>query len=256
MRLNTVPRIGAVCLAALIVSGCARSLPLISHAHIGHALTAWRDTPGEAGLFVVAEQEAEIALAQASLAVQAKGKPITTKRHIANVAHALSPDAHPQGTGLGYGAIRALRSAADHITFSAESGDASANIVTGAAHFVEAADAVVKRFQVALEIAQVARLANASELPGLAAELEQLTRTSIHGEDLNNDGIVGSKIEEFGLEQLRTALSDMIGNEKPAYHPLGRQYLFGLVRLPNGGWAYRFDSSGDPPTSGYGQYER
>ena len=35
--------------------GCATKAPTIAHTHIGHAITGFQGTPGDKGLFVVAE---------------------------------------------------------------------------------------------------------------------------------------------------------------------------------------------------------
>ncbi|MGI9333772.1 MAG: hypothetical protein ACR2RL_11540 [Gammaproteobacteria bacterium] len=228
----------------------------MSHAHVGHALTAWRDTPGEQGLFVVAEREAAIALEQASAAVRVASNPARSRQHLANFVHALDPTLRDTGAGLEYGAIRALEGAADHLVFAGEMSDASTNIIAGSAQFAEGAGEIAKRLRVAVEAAQLADAVGANKLRDLAVEVEQLAIASVHGEDLDQDGIVGSSAAEYGLAQLRDLLQATIDNENPPYHPLGRFYLFGLVKLPNGQWAYRFHRSNtgasfDSPGGGY-----
>ena len=49
-------------LAAMCISlagGCAHKPPTIAHTHIGHAITGFEGTPGDKGLFVVAEERAK-----------------------------------------------------------------------------------------------------------------------------------------------------------------------------------------------------
>jgi len=90
--------------------GCASQQPLISHAHVGHGLTTWQDTPGNKGLFTVAREEIDIARHEADAALGAASA-AEKATHINNAVHALNPDVQSKGTGLGYGAIRALGSA-------------------------------------------------------------------------------------------------------------------------------------------------
>ncbi len=230
--MQTPLRIAVILISVAFFTGCARSLPLISHAHIGHSLTAWRDTPNEQGLFVVAEKETNVALAQAKLAHQMSDNPVLSRQHVDNVVNALNPDINAQGPRLGYGAIRALQGSVDHIQFAATTEDASDNIVQHAAVFSESGTSLLSRLQVALEVAQLAREASDSELPGLNEELQQQLQQCVSGDDV-----------EVGLIQLRQQLSSMIDKEKnPPYHPLGRRYLLGLVRLPNGTWKYDFNN--------------
>ena len=254
MRLSS--KIVILCLVSAVTVACARSVPLISHAHIGHSLTAWRDTPDQEGLFVVAEREAGIALEQAQWATQTAHTPGVAKKHISAVTHALNPDLQPEGPGLGYGAIRALEGAVDHIAFAAESKDASRNVIESAHEFSRDAQSVLDRLKVAVEVALLARHASAADLPGLAHELEQLIYLSINGEDVDGDGVIGATPQEAGLVQLRQGLHTMLANEEPPYHPLGRKYLLGLIRLPNGQWVYEFDHSARRSTGedDYGYY--
>ncbi len=235
-------RITVFILVVLFLSGCARSLPLISHAHIGHSLTAWRDTPDEQGLFVVAEKETNIALVQARLARQTSDNPAVSRQHVNNVVNVLNPDINSRGPGLNYGALRALQGSIDHIQFAATTDDASDNIIQHAAAFSESATSLLSRLQIALEVAQLTGDISDAELPGLSQELEQQLQQCVSGDN-----------EKAGLVQLRQQLSSMISNEKnPPYHPLGRRYLLGLVRLPNGTWKYKFNRSGAYADAGGG----
>ena len=103
---------------------------------MGHSLTAWRDTPDEQGLFVVAEKEITIAWQQAQSARQTSAT--VARKDLAGVIHALDLEHQATGPGLGYGGIRALAGAAQHIEFASTSDDASRNIVKGAEAFAKA----------------------------------------------------------------------------------------------------------------------
>jgi hypothetical protein len=224
-------RLGIVLVLLTSIGGCARQLPLISHAHIGHTLTAWRGTPDEQGLFVVAEREAAIALQEAQLAA-CTTDPEAARQHASNVVHALNPDLETSGPGLDYGAIRALQGSMDHIKFAATTQDASHHVIRSADAYARSADRVLGCFQVALGVAQLAAQASDAETRGLSEELEALLRECVSGG------------KEAGLVQLRQQLSAMASQETdPPYHPLGRRYLLGLIRLPNGEWVYQFDQT-------------
>ncbi len=244
--------ITAVIFSVLAIGGCQRNLPLISHAHIGHSLTAWRDTPNQQGLFVIAEKET--ASARKHAAAAARSTPQEARRHLQGVVHALNPDAGPGPGGLGYGAIRALQGSLDHITYAAQTEDASDNIQRSAAVFERHGKSVLERLQVAFEVSQIAGQSSDTELPGLTSELEQLLGECIGGNDVNGNGVIDKTPAESGLVQLRKQLSEMVHDEKnPPYHPIGRRYLLGLIRLPNGRWDYQFDSD-QPDGAGYSTY--
>ena len=230
----------ALGLGGLILAGCGRALPLKSHAHVGHSLTAWRDTPAEQGLFVVAEREVAVALQQAQAIGQA-ASPAAARSGLPGVIHALDPQQQATGPGLGYGGIRALTGAANHLEFASTSSDASRNIIEGAEVFVKQAAAVIDNLKLAIDVATLAQTSGDAEFPGFIVEIETILSRSLNGADVDGDGSIGNAAEEVGLKQMREQLLVMLARENPPYHPLGRRYLFGLVKLPNGNWEYRFD---------------
>ena len=226
-------------LGSFLLAGCGRTLPLISHAHVGHALTAWRDTPKEQGLFVVAEQEITIAWQQAQAARQTSAT--VARKHLAGVIHALDPEQQATGPGLGYGGIRALTGAAQHIEFASTSDDASRNIVKGAEAFVQQTAVVIENLNKhAVNVAIRAQKSSDAEISGLTAEIEQTLDRSLNGADVDGNGSIGNTAEEIGLKQMRQQLLEMLSRENPPYQPIGRRYLLGLVKLPSGRWVYKF----------------
>jgi len=239
-----------------LMSGCARSVPLISHAHVGHTLTAWHDTPEQSGLFVVAEKETEQALEEYALAEVAKSTPVLARVHIKNVIHSLNPDLQPTGTGAGYGAVRALQGSIDHLKFAAVSDDASTNLRQSAENFESHAQATLDQLLVALGAARLVMTGSDADFSTDLSALGDVLKTAANGQDIDNDGVIGNVVGESGLRQLRQQLSSLLGNEvAPPYHPVGRRYLFGLVKLPNGRWVYQFDrtsSDGDGTEGGGG----
>jgi hypothetical protein len=236
-------------LGSFLLAGCGRTLPLISHAHVGHSLTTWRDTPDERGLFVVAEQETTIALQQAQAAQQTRAT--VARQHLAGVIHALDPERQATGPGLGYGGIRALAGAAQHIEFASTSDDASRNIVKGAEAFVKQAAVVIENLRLAVDVAILAQKSSDAEISGLTAEIAPIIDRSLNGADVDGNGSIGNTAEEIGLKQMRQQLLAMLSRENPPYHPIGRRYLLGLVRMPNGRWVYQFQRSGGSSSPRY-----
>jgi len=250
---------GLAILSLLLMAACSQKLPLVSHSHVGHALTAWRDTPNEQGLFIVAEKETRTALDETIAAIAADQDKVKIKSYLSNVLHALNPDLLKGGKGSGYGAVRALSGATDHMVFAAESDDASQNLKKMAYEFAEAQLGVMDRIRLAVEVAKLAQQSHDQEQQDLLLQLSSTLYGALDGEDVDHDGKIGPGREEYGLLQLREIISSGLQNEKPAYHPVEKKYLFGLIRLPTGIWAYRFNTSAardiaaqDGPNGTYG----
>lgn len=218
--------------------GCAHQQPLISHAHVGHGLTHWQDTPGNRGLFTVAREEIDIARRETEAALIAASA-AEKAAHIDNAAHALNPDVQPRGTGLGYGAIRALRSAVEHLEYAATSEDASANIVSSVAPLSELGEGVLERLKAAASLAKSAGVNDPVALDRTAVELRAGLAAVTQGVDANRDGRIDATAAEAGLDQLHGQLQAMLEREgEPKYAPLPRKYLLGIVRMPDGKWIF------------------
>ena len=131
------------------------SLPLFStpsfaaggqaHAHIGHVMTSWGDTPKHMGLLPTAIAEAKIAYTHAKLAAKDTSNLKLMKVHTTHVLNAIDPSLAPKGPGLGYGVLAAAKGAAAHIGFAAKSKDASKNVKLHAVHVAAAANNTIKR---------------------------------------------------------------------------------------------------------------
>jgi hypothetical protein len=231
----------AVLLAAtgLSLMGCVHQQPLISHAHVGHCLTHWSDTPDNQGLFPVARQELETARREADAALGADLSPEQKAIHIRNVGRALNPDAERLGPGLGYGAIRALEAGVEHLEYAATSDDASANVVSAVADLSEIGDNIVERMRNAAARAKSADVRDAATLDQAALELRGTLRAIAVGVDANGDGRIDAVAGEAGFEQLQSQLTAMLAREThPKYQPLEKKYLLGLVRMPDGRWMF------------------
>jgi len=242
--------ISAGIVAVILLCACSQQLPLISHAHIGHALTAWKDTPNKQGLFIVAENEIQRAKEEAEAALVEQISEQDMDARLVNILQALNPDLGTPAV-TDYGAVRALSGATDHMVFASESEDASKNMKQMVHEYSKAQQVVIKRVKLAVKQTQYAMQADVTERRGLISQLLGNLNAISDGIDLDGDGRIGSRDDEFGLQQLRDIVSNGLNNEKPAYHPVGKKYLFGLVRLPDGGWAYRFDATNLQGEGGY-----
>jgi hypothetical protein len=212
----------ALILCGLSLMGCTHTQPLVSHAHVGHVLTHWGDTPDHAGLLPVARQELEAARHEAEAALTDAIPPAEKATHIRNISRALDPDAEKLGPGLGYGAIRALEAAVEHLEYAATSDDASANIVSSVADLSGSGDSLLEQMRSVAARAKSADMRDANTLDRTALDL----RASL--------GAIAT-----GMDQLQTQLDAMLRREtNPKYQPLPEKYLLGLVRLPNGKWTF------------------
>lgn len=239
----------AVALGVAAFSGCTTQQPLISHAHVGHALTTWHDTPGQQGLIDVAASDLEVAEREAGLACS---KPLNgaTQQHAANVMHALVPEALSEGPGSGYGALRATMGTVEHLEFAATSKDASLNLVAAVAQLAAEGVSIHARLEVAAKLAQSLLDMSASDRSGLCVQLLDELRVAIHG------GVIGPRadgLSTMGFKALHHALLASLDREQdPVYEPVSRRYVLGLVRLPTGEWRYRLPQPGQQAPIDFG----
>lgn len=224
----------------LLVSSCVNTLPLISHAHLGHSLTSWHDTPDNDGLLVTAKNEVAVAMREADLAWLAQNDLEKISYHLKNCINALNPDLQPIGTGAGYGAIRALEGTVEHLEYAASSDDASLNMVSSVAVLAEQGTAIAQRLKAAIELAQSGQNADPQALGNIAFKLRHQLKFATEGRDLDDSGGIDGDSMEIGLNQFDNQLDAMLEREAdPPYEPLERKYVLGLVRLPSGKWDFR-----------------
>src|SRR5918999_1061513 len=105
----------------------SRIEPPLVHAHIGHVMIAWRDTPGQVGLLTIAQSDTRIAAAHALLLSKAASIE-EMKTHAGHVLHALDPSIEKAGPASGYGGKRAAAGAMQHVGFTAAVDNASASV--------------------------------------------------------------------------------------------------------------------------------
>lgn len=231
-------------LFAFSLSGCATTLPTFAHVHVGHALSAWPDTPGNKGLFVVAEKlaveiaELSIAASEISKQGQPKASVPASAKLIALIG---SPDDDIQSPE-NYTFLAAFVKATDHLKYSIESEDATANLSNGLRNVVGKGDAIVVRSNLIKELATVLTTLDDDEtVAGVIQQIRELAVQNLEG----GDG-------EYSLRDMRNDISGILARENPAYVPAERKYLFGLLPSPTGGWFWSFKEADDK--SAYGRY--
>lgn len=221
-------RIGCCLLASISLAGCiaiSTVRPTIAHVHVGHSLTGWVDTPNREGLLTTARRDAAIALEHARYAVEGATDIATVKMHVLHVVHAIDPTMEKQGPGTGYGLLRALDGYADHLRFAVESTDASANLKEGMDAVIQAVTAPRRDARLVLALARdIAATAKPEAAVALALEVQALCGRIV-------------KDTSAAEQQLR----ELLARERPAYAPVEQRFLFGLIRLPSGGWGWRPD---------------
>jgi hypothetical protein len=212
-------------------AGCVTRPPSIAHAHIGHALAGMKVTPGQAGYLLLAEERAA--------AVRELARKAAADEDLARIKSDISAAVAATISDSSFGLRHSLVQASNHITFAATSDDASENVRAAAPVFANDIVRVVQRCElIALLGKDVAASTTLTEAKSLAAEIAQLAEQNVNGEDADRDGVLGGKPSEYGLKQLRSRLEQMIAREQPPYRTVDRIYLFNVVQLPNGKWAY------------------
>ncbi len=216
-----------------LVACVTTQAPRISHVHVGHAMTAWQDTPNEQGLFITAEQEASIAFEHAQYAVENSHDVKLLKMHIKHVQHTMSPEIVPEmrndGPGLGYGFIKAIAASRDHILFAADSKDASNNVEVSAKKWSKNVDVILERSELIITLSHaVIKSDSHEEMIVLSDEIKLLTQQNLDG-----------------VKQLNDDIMIMIEKEDPPYQTVEKKYLFGLIRLPSGEWEFNFNKQSD-----------
>ncbi len=228
---------------SLFLTACVTTqTPKISHVHIGHAMTAWKGTPGEKGLFHTAEQEAVLILQYAS---QEPKNLDEIKEMIESIQHTLDPDLvkreHPN-----YGFIKAITSARDHILYAADSQDASENIKSASKSIVQNIGEIIKRSNLMIALNNdILKSRNFEDAKLFVEEIKTLAKQNLKGVDLDNSGVIGNSPEEYGIKQLKHQINAMINKEVPAYKTVDKKYLFSLIRLPSGVWEFFFGEEGE-----------
>ena len=222
-------------LAAAALGACVTvELPKIAHVHVGHAVTAWMDTPGNRALFDIALAEAAVAAEHAAYAVDGARDVAAVRLHLGHVLHAVDPTREASGPGTGYGLAKAIDGCADHLGFAQEVRDASANLKAGLPAVIGTLQPLGREARAIAALAAEGRGAtDAAAAVAYAQEARQRT-TRLAGE----------------LWLARHRLSQLLAAEQPPYRVVPRRYLFGIIRLPSGEWAFDTATGAAPSYGG------
>jgi hypothetical protein len=178
-----------------IVATKVEAIP--AHLHLGHVMTNWRDTPGNAGFLIAAVSDGKVAAIHADLAAKSPDLD-SMKLHAGHVLNALDPSVEPKGPGSGYGVRKAATGALQHLDFAVKAEGTSDNIKTQAGLVAASLNDVLLLTNQAITAAQkIGAAKSASEAAVFANELARLTK----------------QISESGLQQARTQMDLMMKGE-------------------------------------------
>ncbi len=185
-----------------------------SHAHIGHVMSGWSDTPDGAGLLPTAQQEAAIALEHAQLAMTQTHDLDWIRQQSVAVSHALDPLTADGGPGLGYGLEQAALAVTAHVNMAAGAGDASDNVKRHAEHVGASMRNVATWSSEAMRlIRQIRSNDNTKHASIMAGNVQHLLRCVLNGCDANSDGTIDWGPGEGGLEQAHQHMTLMMQGE-------------------------------------------
>jgi len=139
----------------------SRIEPPLVHAHIGHVMIGWRDTPGQVGLLTIAQSDTRIAAAHALLLTKSDTLD-DMKLHAGHVLHALDPTLETTGPASGYGAKKAAAGAMQHVGFTAAVENASATVKSHASSVTAALTDAMAAIDRGIATAQKIRTAASS----------------------------------------------------------------------------------------------
>ena len=124
--------------------------------------------------------------------------------------------------------VRAITESIAHIEYAASSDDASENVKRTVPTIVNKARQVASSSNQLKVFGQAALNSSINEFDALNNEFLTTAKR------INGDGSSAS----YNLKQFRKDILAMVNNEKPPYTTVDSYYLFNLIRLPNGKWAF------------------
>ena len=185
-----------------------------AHAHIGHVMTSWTDTPSQHGLLPVAMKEGEIAAAHAALSAKTPDNLAAMKLHARHVRHAIDTSYEGSGPGTGYGLIRAASGGIGHATLASKSEGASDAVKVHTEHAVTSLNNAIARSRMALYAAQAVLIStSASQAAPHAVKMAELTQAVVDGVDHNGDSSISWHAHEGGLKVANQHMGIMMDAE-------------------------------------------
>lgn len=208
-----------------------KDTPTISHIHIGHAITGWPLAPRKQGLLVVAELASIRATANSArlLKVAREGDLDTARELLQAVIMDVDPvllDPEDESYGLRKGAAEAIT----HLRLASEIDDSSANVQrTVTLTSVKATDIVDRTDELTAFLDAGLKAGSVQEMEIIAEEIQRTLTAIAGGPDAG---------DVYGLYEFRDDIERMVERENPPYQTVDSWYLFNLVQLPDGNWAF------------------
>jgi hypothetical protein len=154
--------------------------------------------------------EAELAQRHAALAAGDTSNLEAMKLHAGHVLHAVDPTVVSSGPGLGFGLKQAAEGAIQHLRMAEDTEGASTAVKARARSVRWAMMNVLDRANEIVELGnRIQAATTAAEAAELVPELTELTDAVIEGVDANNDGGIGYRRGEGGLEVARQYLATL-----------------------------------------------
>jgi hypothetical protein len=237
MNLRLISKFSPTLLFLSLTTGCAVDSgllsveqPSIAHAHFGHALTAWFDTPDEVGLFVAAERAANQAAKQTVVLHETVSGGILNKnidKKAAEIAELLSSEDETI-----YTLEKSLKDASKHMQFASQSPDASQNMIGGAIEFEANTDAILQRVETfKYLVSAVDSSQDIETVEQITQQMRVLAVQILEGVDEDNDGYIGNSPIEYGLKQLRRDMAEVAAREDSNFpDPFARVQMVAIVR--------------------------
>lgn len=221
-------------LLTLLAIGCATRPPSIAHVHIGHAVTAARDTPDKVGYLSIAERRAQEAY---DLAKLARSEPSLDQLKM------LLGEIQNTVNGVdSYSLVESVQEVENHIKYSATSDDASENVRLFAQSLSSMIEPVVSSSRlISLFVSEANGITDITQMQEVTEAIYLACETNWGRKSASN---------ATGVFFLRNEIDDMIARENPPYATVDRWYLFNIFRLGNGSWIFR-SPKGDTNNGSY-----
>jgi hypothetical protein len=168
---SMMKRIAAVILLMWVASALSQVERVPAHLHLGHVMTNWRDTPGNAGFLIAALSDAKVAVIHAQLAAKEENSREEIRLHVTHVLNALDSSIEPKGPGSGYGVKKAAAGALQHLGLAVAAEGATDSMKSRAARVVPLLKTVLELIDQAAGVAENSRQSNGIVEPRVLAQL-------------------------------------------------------------------------------------
>lgn len=207
------------CLTALLLTVAASGPAFAQKASVAHLdlMRIWRqgvDTPGNVGYLPLAQKQAETALLQINLAIDAFGDPVKVNTILDKLLLVLDPDSEQKNkskdTSQQFGLTRAAASILAEMQVARSRPDASPNVQRIGDLVMQSADHVVQVTREARTLADDVRNKPDQSKDKLVKVRDYIT-TAINGHDDDGDGKISPA--EGGLEQISQNMAELLKDE-------------------------------------------